>query len=70
LAILISSDGPLFAGCIDPRRQQIGGIAPSRLRIGPEQPIAFGNVARIESQGCFSSEGRQDQDTDEQGYPL
>jgi hypothetical protein len=33
LAVLISSDAPLFAGRIDPRRQEIRRIAPSRLRI-------------------------------------
>jgi hypothetical protein len=70
LAVLISSDAPLFAGRIDPRRQEIRRIAPSRLRIGPEQVIAFGNVARIESQGCFRSDGRHCHGAEEKSCPM
>src|SRR5262249_3046959 len=58
LAVLISSDVPLFAGRIDPRRQDIRRIAPSRLRIRPKQASAFGDVARIESQRYFRSHAR------------
>jgi hypothetical protein len=37
LAVLISFDAPLLAGRIDPRRQELRRIAPTRLRIGSEQ---------------------------------
>ena len=69
LAIPVSPDAPLFAVRIDPRRQEIRRIAPSCLRIGPEQVIAFGDVARIESKGCFRSDGRYCQNADK-GCPM
>jgi hypothetical protein len=69
LAIPISSDAPLFAVRIEPCRQEIRGIAPPRLRIRSEQAIAFG-VARIESQGCFGSDGRHCQDAKEKSDPM
>ena len=70
LAILVSSDAPLFTGRIDPRDQEVRRIAPSHLRIGPEQVIAFGDVARIESQGRFRRDGCHCQDAKEKSYPM
>jgi hypothetical protein len=50
--------------------QKIRRIAPSRLRIGPEHVNTFGDVAHIESQGCFRSEGRHCHGAEKKSYPM
>jgi hypothetical protein len=70
LAVLIGSNAPFLAGSIDPRRSDVWRITPSRLRIGPEQVIAFGEIARINLQGRFRSDGRHGRDAEEKSCPI
>jgi len=47
LAVLISSDAPLVASRIDPRRREIRRVTPSRSSIGSKQVISFSDVMPI-----------------------